>query len=101
MSVVSGVSVSGTLHGQKLSASTVPTGEGGSSGEVTRSRKHDKVSVDTSTSTQTHCTHIYLNTHIWRGPSRTVKTMQTLSHLQANKVACHSVIHGGRSPNQR
>ena len=92
MSVVSGASVSGTLHGQKLSVSTVPTGEGGSSGEV---------SVDTSTSTQTYCTHIYLNTHIWRGLSRTVKTMQALSHLRANKVACHSVIHGGRSPNQR
>ena len=68
----------------------------GAASEVTRSRKHDIVSVDTDTLHP----HLLKHTHVERAV-KNGEDYDILSHLQANQVACHSVIHGGRYPNQR
>lgn len=73
----------------------------GAADEVTRSRKHDIVSVDTDTSTQTNCTHTYLKTHMWRGLSRMVKTMRfypTRSYMVADtRIRDKGLYYSGHS----
>ena len=106
MIVVSNVSVSTTLHWQQLSVSVLLIGGAGghswcSKQEGARSKKRDLASVDINTKHLNLLKHTHTHTHTPEWAVKNCEGSEILSYLQANKLACHSFIRGGRLAGQR